>query len=430
MNVYKASKNISMSVKLYTASIRKNLYLTISVAISMLLFLIVALYMDFDYATKEKAYNKFQNNYLVISTQSDKDIQQFQNMFEGKNYFINTYTYATGGFSTESGEYVNIYYNTVISNNLVEDVYFGDNLYSYSEYEKYRIKYGRSNFIGANEVIISEEYAMFLAKNPTEAIGKRITMTIDDINDIYEVVGIFGQTLSESRENKGYLDILSSGRSNKVDRLGEPKFIHFTVFISPDSIEMRNEYYQRNYFLYLFYNSEKQKDEFSTMLDIMANRTEGNRAWSYMGDDEVESLKNNMYSSLATIKALIMVIVTIISGLNIFGTMVNSIADRKKEIGVKKALGASDGDIMFGFIVENIINVCIAIILAVAMASILFLGYGYYQRQILYNDYIFVFYPETIILFLTFAISSILGFSLIPAYKASQVNVIDTIRIE
>lgn len=43
-------------------------------------------------------------------------------------------------------------------------------------------------------------------------------------------------------------------------------------------------------------------------------------------------------------------------------------------------------------------------------------------------DFVVWIYPSTIWLFLCYAFSSILGFSLIPAFRATQVNIIDTIR--
>ena len=125
-----------------------------------------------------------------------------------------------------------------------------------------------------------------------------------------------------------------------------------------------------------------------------------------------------------------MLIVAVISGISVFGTMQNSIAERKTEIGIKKALGAGDFDIMLGFLIENIVNAVISLVLAIGMASLVSLIYCYYQRHILLNDYAVCVYPSTIVRFASFAFSIIIGFSLIPAYHATQVNVIDTIRGE
>jgi len=130
------------------------------------------------------------------------------------------------------------------------------------------------------------------------------------------------------------------------------------------------------------------------------------------------------------IKAVLMLIIAVISGISVFGTMVNSVADRRKEIGIKKALGASDGDVMLGFVIENMINSIIAIIFAVAMASVAFIIYAYYERQVVKIEYVVKFYPLTVVLFICYAISVIIGFSLIPAYSATQVNIIDTLRDE
>ena len=79
-------------------------------------------------------------------------------------------------------------------------------------------------------------------------------------------------------------------------------------------------------------------------------------------------------------------------------------------------------------LVKNIITSFVAMLFSICLVSLPLLAYTFYQRRILIMDFVVWIYPSTIWLFLCYAFSSILGFSLIPAFRATQVNVIDTIR--
>ena len=207
--------------------------------------------------------------------------------------------------------------------------------------------------------------------------------------------------------------------------------LYFDIFVSSSSVELKLDNGFMNYYydMYIFYESQAEYDKIMTKINSM-NDQENSYPTNIETKSDTQYLKHIFYLDMIKNKALILIIVVIISGINLFGTMVNSVFERKKEIGIKKALGASDSDVMLWFILENMLNVLISIIVALSFSSLLLLLYGLYQRHILFVNYIYVFYPETIIMFLIFAFSSTFGFSLIPAYKASQVNVVDTLRVD
>jgi ABC-type antimicrobial peptide transport system permease subunit len=413
------------------ANSKKNIYLVVSVAVSLLLFLGVAFYLDFNTATKMKSFDKFQNNYILIETQDSDAAVGLEDLFAGKDYFENTYEDGSGEIILNDETLINIQYKALITDKVVCDIYFGLDLGSYSGYEKYHILYGRNNFVAPREIIISEEHAELIANNAEEAVGMKIPVTVGEHREIYEVVGIFEQTLSESRRNKDF-SVSKIQSTSELDNYSEVNgYLNFDIFVSELGFEKYDKASIRDYYYYVFYHTDSEYEKLLT--SVIMEGGFGSKSipkWNYVTKDLVSYEKDILEGSDLRTKTLIMLIITIVSGINVFGTLVGAIAERKREIGIKKALGASDGDIMLGFVVENVINAIIATVLAVSVVAILFLIYAYYRRERLFEDYTIILYPTTIILFAIFALSSTFAFSLIPSYRASKTNVVDAIRVE
>ncbi|MGL5578748.1 MAG: ABC transporter permease, partial [Fusobacteriaceae bacterium] len=104
--------------------------------------------------------------------------------------------------------------------------------------------------------------------------------------------------------------------------------------------------------------------------------------------------------------------------------MLVSVIERTKEIGIRKAIGATNKDILIQFLMESVILTGIGGVVGVAIGVSLALIIGY-----------FVNIPPV---FSILSISSALGvstfigviFGVTPAKKASQLNPIDALRAE
>jgi putative ABC transport system permease protein len=393
----------------------------------MLIFLAVAFYLDFSCATRVATYDKFQDNYILISTNNSERQKEIEELLNGETYFSNVYTSGTGEALIDDEHVQNLYFETLLTDRVVTDIYYGRDDDIFSDYEKYKILYGRSIFENADEVIVSEEFASYVSAEANKSLGKKVAITVDDYTNYYTIVGIYAQTMSESRGNRQYRSIIN--RSKTINSFSEePGFLTFNIFLANESFAFASNYYNREYKTYVFAEDEKAIAEIRTALDVKRLEDSDKLDFSYIAPQDADRQKKDLQSYLLFQKSIIMLVVMIISGINIFGTMAGLIAERKNEIGIKKAMGASDFDIMIGFFIENIISVFKAIVVAAGITSTLAIIYAIYQRHILFNDYQIAIYPATVILLLSYILSSTLGFSLIPSYKASRINIIDTIR--
>ena len=437
MKFSKFFRIFKVSLKLYLAGYKRNIFLTISVAVSVFLFLVVALYKDFDYATYMRSNSRIQDNYIAFTCWDENAFEKLIDEFKGQECLYTKHAEASASYDLDYDIWTNITYNVISISEFVDGAYIYSRLDAYGNndpsneynYEKFELVAGTGEFTTKNEVIISEEYANLLADDINDVLGMQIEMGYNGPMQVYTVIGIYRQNLTETRMNdEVYNKINSLTLKNAEDFMKDGhNNIIFTVIAPINSLPA--ECYQ-GYGLYVFFENNLEYEKLQMQLMKFELNNQLQSYYSYISPESLEIDADYKWTSNSQIKAVLMLTVAVISGISLFGTMVNAIGDRRKEIGIKRALGANDGDIMLGFVIENMINSLIAIILAIALVAVIFLFYILYQRQVLMIDYTIDFYPVTIILFVIYTFSSVLGFSLIPAYSATQINIIDTLRDE
>jgi putative ABC transport system permease protein len=122
-------------------------------------------------------------------------------------------------------------------------------------------------------------------------------------------------------------------------------------------------------------------------------------------------------------------IALIVGGIGILNIMLATVAERTREIGLRKAVGAGNGAIMKQFLLEagtltflgGIIGIILGIVISYLITLMMFsLGY----------DWSFVVSISSILLAMGVSILTGVIFGLYPALKASKLNPIDALRYE
>lgn len=120
----------------------------------------------------------------------------------------------------------------------------------------------------------------------------------------------------------------------------------------------------------------------------------------------------------------------VVGGLSTINTMIMSVAERTREIGIKKAVGASHGQIVREFLTESALIGFLGGLIGVSLAKIATIFINQFTSNNAGGLEIFSLTPRLALLALAFAV--VLGglAGLIPAISAARMNVVRALRTE
>jgi ABC-type antimicrobial peptide transport system permease subunit len=140
-------------------------------------------------------------------------------------------------------------------------------------------------------------------------------------------------------------------------------------------------------------------------------------------------LLTNITNALRFFLAAMASLSLLVGGVGIMNIMLVRVTSRTREIGLRKALGASSKDIILQFLIESasitVSGGIIGIILGELISLIIALGARY-----LGYDWDFTISMWSIVLAVTVSVSVGLIFGLYPARKASRLSPIEALRYE
>lgn len=148
---------------------------------------------------------------------------------------------------------------------------------------------------------------------------------------------------------------------------------------------------------------------------------------------EVYTDQNTAIAEKATAvsnKYIIAAVLFILLGINLYSSFTNTLNDRKFEIGVKRALGASKFKIMIQFVIEGFAVMLANIALSVCVIVYLMNTYKFFKEFILNEPYIVTINSESILLYVTFVFFLTLIFSLMFAYQSTKVEIVKYLKEE
>lgn len=266
-------------------------------------------------------------------------------------------------------------------------------------------KINKTDIISNNKVcLIDQDTAEKMFSNKM-ALGKKINVFIGGSSEEYTVIGLVEASSSILQTSVGDLlpTIIYVPYTTLQYQLGTTKIEQIAVNFTSNS--------NTDFYINRLENILNDKDLYASKLQIEDL------------NKQRDSL-NGILNIVSTVMKLIGVVSLIVSGLGIMTIMLVSVSEKTKEIGIKKSIGATKGDIAFEFLFESlIISVIGCVIGIIILFLILGVGFLFFNLNISINI-------STI--FITILIALLCGiiFGVYPATKASKLNPIDALRNE
>lgn len=264
-----------------------------------------------------------------------------------------------------------------------------------------------------NVSVVSDEFVrdLYNTENYNEVLGYTFTMEVNNQNIQSTIIGVYEKQMGDMEQMEILMGITSSGTNcyipltaaQDINHSENYKSISVVTSTDTNSDDLANSI--ENY-LKGFYRSNKY---FTVSAYSMSSMV------SIMGD---------MMNTITLAISIIAGIALLVGGIGVMNIMLVSITERTREIGTRKALGATNSSIRTQFIIESmimcLIGGAIGVILGVCM--------GLLGAKLLGYDAV----PSisSILGSLVFSLGIGLFFGYYPANKAAKMNPIDALRYE
>lgn len=251
----------------------------------------------------------------------------------------------------------------------------------------------RSDVVAASKIaVLGYSIADDLFDTPEDAVGQ--TIRLESLR--LKVIGVIEKTGDNEQDRSIIVPYKTTFGNINPDKT------FWTIYIGVESKE----------------NVEMVKEE---VKETLLKRYEDDD-FSVTEQSEILTTVNQIFGVINTVLVAIGSISLLVGGIGIMNIMYATVTERTKEIGIRRAVGATQKDILLQFLTESLILSVIGGLLGLILAALIVLG-------------IRIFFPASINLFsvvITLVISSAIGifFGVFPARRAAKLPPIEAIRYE
>lgn len=148
----------------------------------------------------------------------------------------------------------------------------------------------------------------------------------------------------------------------------------------------------------------------------------GEEDFGVLMGNEINRPSNALYAAIVQVMTAIAAISLVVGGIGIMNIMLVGVAERTREIGIRKAVGASNGSIVVQFLIESLMMSLLGGLLGYLVGYVI----AFIISTFLYFLPVFTWVTAAVALSMSVVVGVIFG--LYPAIKASRKDTIESLR--
>lgn len=284
--------------------------------------------------------------------------------------------------------------------------------YNYEEVQSLNLRFGRTftqqdETLKLNVIIVEDNFAkiMYNTSNPKAALGKEIDINIGGEVHSFEIVGVVKSQYPSAAPESMIVPVV------------------YMPFATMDQYVMEGE--GKAYEALVVIKDGYDASDYSRPISKLLDKRHGEEDMYWANSvAEVSDAYDDILGKLNLFTSVVAAISLLVGGIGIMNIMLVTVKERTREIGIRKALGATDKQILTQFLVEAIILTLLGGVCG------LILGY---TGGFLIGSAMTITAKMTLgMVIFSVGTSSVIGiiFGVYPAYKAAKLDPIEALREE
>ena len=257
-----------------------------------------------------------------------------------------------------------------------------------------------------NEAVVNESFYKTISPQGELPVEIDVPVTWSDESVTWVRLNIVGVCKDDSRNN------IPQGAENTM---------MVTIYLSQEQIGDKNasDLFSLTRLTWAYSEKAEEIDASAKQLGMISH---------CIKDQQLEAMV--VIKAQKATKGIVAIILMVLLGINLYSSFSNALNDRKFEIGVKRAIGASSWDIIRQFLYEGLVVMITNIVLSILVVTNIAIAYKAYQYIVEDVQWVIDISIYSVIIFGVCSIFLTIVFSLLFAYKSTRIEIVKYLKAE